>query len=129
MFFRKQKENNFLYPFPFFSFSPSSLFLRSTAAPSILGSVAAQHPQLAAQPYPLNHRVKSAGAPQTILAFALPPWPSQFQPSAGLICAPSPSVTDVWPPLIIFIFLTVAKPDSSLSPGRARPGAAPTLPS
>jgi hypothetical protein len=35
----------------------------------------------------------------------------------------------VWPPLIIFIFLTVAKPDSILSPGRARPGAAPALPS
>jgi hypothetical protein len=88
MFFRKQKENNFFYPFPFFSFSPSSFFLRSTAAPSILGPVAAQHPQLAAQPYPLTHRVKSAGAPQTILAFALPPWPSQFQPSAGPIRAP-----------------------------------------
>jgi hypothetical protein len=26
MSFRKQKENNFFYPFPFFSFNPSSLF-------------------------------------------------------------------------------------------------------
>jgi hypothetical protein len=69
-------------------------FLRSAAAPSIIGPVAAQHPQLAAQPYPLNHWVKSAGAPQTILAFALPPWPSQFQPSAGPIRAPPLSITD-----------------------------------
>jgi hypothetical protein len=42
---------------------------------------------------------------------------------------PSTSVTDVWPPLVIFILPTVAKPDSTLSPVRARPSAAPALPS
>jgi hypothetical protein len=49
--FSENKKINFFYPFPFFSFSPSSFFaqsLKSTAAPSFLGPVAAQHPQLAA---------------------------------------------------------------------------------
>jgi hypothetical protein len=72
--FSENKKINFFYPFPFFSFSPSSFFaqsLKSIAAPSILGPVAAQHPQLAAQPYPSNHRVKSVEAPQTLLAHLL----------------------------------------------------------
>jgi hypothetical protein len=103
MFFRK-KENNFFYPFPFFSFTPSSLFvqsLKSTVAPSILGPVAAQHPQLAAQPYPSNHRVKSAGAPQTILAHLLfHLGPTSFSPTSArsarllpqsLMCGPHSS--------------------------------------
>jgi hypothetical protein len=92
----KKKIISFI-PFPSSLSAHHVFFLRSTAAPSILGPVAAQHPQLAAQPYPLNHRVKSAGAPQTILAFALPPWPSQFQPSAGPIHAPPPAGSQAAP--------------------------------
>jgi hypothetical protein len=132
MFFRKI-ENNFFYPFPFFSFSPSSLFaqsLKSTAAPSILGPIAAQHPQLAAQPYPSNHRVKFAGAPQTILAHLLfHLGPTSFSPALArsarllpqpLTCGPRSSSSSCSP---------WRNRTPSLSPGRARPCATPAPPS
>jgi hypothetical protein len=83
MFSENKKEFPFLIPFSAQSCLRPKL-PKSTAAPSILGPVAAQHPQLAAHPYPSNHRGKSVEAPQTLpvhLLFHL--GPASFSPASA----------------------------------------------